>query len=162
MSNLAYPACIRTLYDSEIFGEAVFRALGEVAKSPREKYMFGTLLQLETETKARLRPFLFKHGLTLSETVDVEVVGGVVAGYTAHPWLAFAGGTIPVIQDFFAQFKAIAEVGPEEDQQVLQSMIHHEAAILKWLTMESVGSTEGSLDDVIAQLQYPLPILAGE
>jgi hypothetical protein len=57
---MAYPACIRDLYESEIFGEAVFLALVEIARDPREKYQLGTLLQLETETKARLRPFLFQ------------------------------------------------------------------------------------------------------
>ena len=51
MSDMAYPACIRELYESEIFGEAVFLALVDIAKSPREKYQLGTLLQLETETK---------------------------------------------------------------------------------------------------------------
>ena len=37
-------------------------------------------------------------------------------------------------------------------------MVDHEASILRWVTMESDGVTKGSLDDVIAQLQYPLQI----
>jgi hypothetical protein len=39
--------------------------------------------------------------------------------------------------------------------------IDHEASILKWVTMESDSITNGSLDDVIAQLQYPLPVHVG-
>jgi hypothetical protein len=51
MDDISYPECIRELLDSEILGEAAFLALYEVAKTPTEKYQFGTLLQLETETK---------------------------------------------------------------------------------------------------------------
>ena len=46
MNTLAYPACIRELYESEIFGEASALALIEAAKNDRDRYYFGTLLQL--------------------------------------------------------------------------------------------------------------------
>ena len=61
MSSVDYPACIRELYESEIFGEAAALAWVEVARNDRDRHHLGTLLQLETETKARLRPFLLKH-----------------------------------------------------------------------------------------------------
>ena len=66
MSTIQYPECLRELIDSEIFGEAVSLALLDVAKTDRDRYHFATLLQLETETKARLRPLLYKHGIPLS------------------------------------------------------------------------------------------------
>ena len=49
MGELNYPECIRELYESEIFGEALTLALLEVAKNDRERYHQATLLQLETE-----------------------------------------------------------------------------------------------------------------
>ena len=61
MSKPEYPSCIRELYESEIFGETFALALVEAARNDRDRYHFGTLLQLETETKARLRPFLCKY-----------------------------------------------------------------------------------------------------
>ena len=70
MSDTEYAACIKELYQSEVLGEAAFLALIKVAKNEREKYHFGTLLQLETETKARLRPFLCRHGLDLDESQE--------------------------------------------------------------------------------------------
>lgn len=158
MSDMAYPACIRDLYESEIFGEAVFLALVEIARDPREKYQLGTLLQLETETKARLRPFLFQHGISLDETMDLGGVAVAIEGYLALNWPEFAAANIPVVQGFLSRFEAILELGPAEDQRTLQSMVDHEASILRWVTMESDGITHGSLDDVIAQLQYPLPV----
>ncbi len=56
MTDLEYPACVREFYESEIFGEAASLAVLAVAKNERDRYHMGTLLQLETETKARLRP----------------------------------------------------------------------------------------------------------
>lgn len=55
MTKTDYPACLRELIESEIFGESFSLALLEEAKADRD-YYFATLLQLETETKARLRP----------------------------------------------------------------------------------------------------------
>ena len=159
--DVVYPACIRDLYESEIFGEAIFLALVAIARNPREKYQFATLLQLETETKARLRPFLFRHGISLDETMDLAGVAVAAEGYQALSWPEFAAANIPVVQGFLSRFEAILELGPTADRKTLQSMVDHEASILKWATMESDGITNGSLDDVIAQLQYPLPVHRG-
>jgi hypothetical protein len=157
----AYPACIRDLYESEILGEAVFLALVAIARNPREKYQLGTLLQLETETKARLRPFLFRHAISLDENMDLAGVAVVIEGYQALSWPEFAAANVPVVQGFLSRFEAILELGPAEDKRTLQSMVDHEGSILRWARMESDGTTEGSLDDVIAQLQYPLPVDGG-
>jgi hypothetical protein len=157
----AYPACIRDLYESEILGEAVFLALVAIARNPREKYQLGTLLQLETETKARLRPFLFQHAISLDENMDLAGVAVVIEGYQALSWPEFAAANVPVVQGFLSRFEAILELGPAEDKRTLQSMVDHEGSILRWARMESDGITEGSLDDVIAQLQYPLPVDGG-
>jgi hypothetical protein len=160
MSDPGYPACIRELYEGEIFGEAAFGALVNVGRTSRERYHFGTLLQLETETKARLRPFLLGHGIALSETTDLSGLEDAAAGYLALSWADFAAANIPTIETFLARFREIAALGPAADQPVLQSMIVHELAFLRWLQMEAAGDTKGSLDDVIALLQYPLPVPA--
>lgn len=157
MSELEYPACIRELYESEIFGEAAALALFEAARNDRERHHFGTLLQLETETKARLRPFLRKYDMTLSEKMDLSDVDETVTGYRAGSWEEFIGGLLPVVQSFLARFKEIAEACPAEDEAIVDSMVHHESAILKWLELEKAGATESSLDGIIEQLQHPLP-----
>ena len=158
MTAVDYPACLRDLIESEIFGEAVSLALCEAAKNDRDRYHFATLLQLETETKARLRPLLYKHGVPLSEQAPTEQIAEIVQGYLASSWEEFAAFNKEVVLGFLARFKEIAEAGPEEDQEILHSMIRHEKAILKWFDMESRGETEGSLDAIIDELQYPLPV----
>ncbi len=157
MNKTDYPACIRELYESEIFGESVFLALIEVARNDRDRYHFGTLLQLETETKSRLRPFIFKYDISLSEVMNMPDIKMIVAGYRQASWGEFVAANIPVVQSFLSRFIEIADAGPAGDQAILDSMVRHEAAILKWLEIEKGGGSESSLDDIIEQLQYPLP-----
>lgn len=158
MQTLAYPAWIRELHESEIFGEALALALIDMAKSERDQYHFGTLLQLETETKARLRPFLVKYGMPLSENIDLGDVEGIVSAYKSTSNLQeFSRLIMPTVQGFLSRFEEIARICPEEDREVAESMVRHESAILKWLAMESEGNSEDSLDDMIGELRYPLP-----
>lgn len=160
MNAPAYPACIRELYESEIFGEASALSLIKAAKDDHDRYRFGTLLQLETETKARLRPFLAKYALPLTEDMDLSDVDGMVGAYkSASSFREFAAVIRPAIVHFQSRFAQIAQAGPAEDQPVLESMVRHESAILKWLTEEMEGHPEGSLDDMIGELKYPLPKL---
>ena len=157
MSNTEYPACIKELYQSEVLGEAAFLALIKVAKNEREKYHFGTLLQLETETKARLRPFLCRHGLELDESQEGgEVVSGFLALYQQNDWLDFLAQLKPMIDQFLARFMEIAEAGSDEDKDILESMVRHEESFVHWIEKEMAGE-EGALDVAISQLQYPLP-----
>ena len=64
---------------------------------------------------------------------------------------------VPVVEDFLARFETIAKMGDKADRQILESMVRHEASILRWATMERDGVVDGSLDEIIAQLNYPLP-----
>ena len=155
MSNTNYPSCINELYQSEVLGEKAFLALINIAKNEREKYHIGTVLQLETETKARLRPFLLKHDIDLVEDVGTELVEQIVAAYRENSWLDFLRGVTPLVDDFVARFKEIAAAGSAQDQDVLQSMVVHEESFVSWIEKEIAGE-EGSLDAIISQLQYPL------
>jgi len=156
MSDLEYPACINELYQSEVLGEAAFLALMKAAKNEREKYHFATLLQLETETKARLRPFLFRHGLELDESqAGAEQVTGFVALYRDNSWPEFLTQLKPMVEQFLGRFEEIAAAGPEEDQDILQSMVRHEESFVHWIEKETAGD-EGALDVALSQIQYPV------
>jgi hypothetical protein len=156
MTDLEYPACINELYQSEVLGEQAFLALIAAAKNEREKYHFGTFLQLESETKVRLRPFLQKYGMKfVEEPGSGEQVAGFIALYQNNSWLDFLAALKPLIDQFLARFQEISNAGPAEDQDVLQSMIKHEKSFVHWIEKETAGE-EGSLDAAISQLQYPL------
>jgi hypothetical protein len=155
MQNPEYPGCINELYQSEVLGEKAFLALINIANNDREKYHIGTVLQLETETKARLRPFMLKHGFDLVENPGAELVDQIVTAYRENDWLDFLAGLRPLVDDFVARFKEIALAGPAEDQEILQSMVAHEEAFVSWIEKEAAGEAD-SLGAIISQLQYPL------
>ena len=158
MTELEYPACINELYQSEVLGEQAFLALMAVARNEREKYHFGTFLQLESETKVRLRPFLQRYDLDLVENLDSgEQISGFVALYEQNSWLDFLSTLKPMIEQFLARFREIASAGLEQDQAILNSMVIHEESFVHWIEKEIAGE-EGSLDAAIRQLQHPLPV----
>ena len=55
------------LYQGEILGEVLFDQMLSYFQSPDKQYKLSLLLQLETETKARLRPTLVLLGIDLVE-----------------------------------------------------------------------------------------------
>ena len=60
MTTDEFKACIVTYYQTEVLGEALFESLITKFQEPDYRYKIGSLLQLETETKARLRPAMLE------------------------------------------------------------------------------------------------------
>ena len=160
MTERSYPACLRELYESEILGERVFQLLVDHARSPREAYHLGSLLQLETETKARLRPLLARYGIELAEAMDLSAFDQIAELFNAVTWEEFMAANVDTVEGFIGTFEANVALGPAEDREILQSMVTHEEAILRWLKMEQAGERVGSLDAVVAQLVFPLAPVA--
>jgi len=154
--NQAYLDGLRTYFEGEVIGERLLLEMLAVAKSPRDAWCFAHILQLETETKARLRPLMLKYGLGLAETPDLSVVPGRVASYLDQSWQAYAAGTAARLAPILEQYQAIAALGPPEDQEILQAVVAHEAALVTWARLEAQGETQASLNDIAAILHFPL------
>ena len=157
MTALAYPECINELYESEVLGEAVFVALYNAAKSDEHKYKFGTMAQLESETKARLRPLLAKHAFKFIEQVNADLVAQIAQSYGSISWKQFMEEQHEIVVTFVKRFEEIERIAPAEDMSVVRSMVLHERAILRFIELEASGKSAGSINDVVAQLHFPLP-----
>jgi hypothetical protein len=147
---------VQALFDGEVMGERLVLGLLAAARTPREAYHFATILQLETETKARLRPLMLKLGLGVAETADISVVPGRVADYTGRDWQDYSRLMATHLGAVVARYEAIAAMGPAEDQPVLQAVVRHEQALLGWATTEAAGPSETSLDAIIEMLNFPV------
>lgn len=156
VDEMRYPACLREMCTGEVFGEVPAYALMLVAKNDRERYHLPVLMQLETETKARLRPVLYAHGLTLEQTADLSQIDAVVSAYKAMEYREFAELLRPRIEWFIDRYEAIAKIAPESDRETALSMVRHERAILSWIELESNGAATSSLDDMLAELKWPI------
>jgi len=147
---------LRTFYDGEVYGERVLLALHAAARTPREAYHFATILQLETETKARLRPLLLRHGLSIAETADPGAVAARLASYSDQSWSDYAAATAARLRHVLAGYEAIAALGPAEDGEVLDAVVAHEAALVSWAEIEAKGPSEASLAAIISMLNFPI------
>jgi hypothetical protein len=63
----------------------------------------------------------------------------------------------PAIAGLVARFRGIELSGPPEDRKMLQSMVRHESAILRWIEMESEGRSDESLDAIHCRASAPPP-----
>lgn len=76
------------LYQGEVLGEALFNKMLPDLDNDRERYVVATMLQLETETKARLRQVVAQRGLNLAEESAQRTAGeGVAAQLASMNWL---------------------------------------------------------------------------
>ena len=64
MVRPAFLEALQDVYHGEQFGEAFFEALLPHAVDHEQRYILGSLLQLESEGKAIMRPVLTKLGLS--------------------------------------------------------------------------------------------------
>lgn len=151
----AYLAGLQRLFDGEVMGERLLLALHADARSPREAEHFAAILQLETETKARLRPLLLKYGMSLAETADLEGIPARLAAYAHQSWRDYAAASASRLAPILRDYEIIAALGPPEDQPILQAVVRHEAALLEWARAEAASETDQSLAGIVALLCFP-------
>jgi hypothetical protein len=142
-------------YQGEVLGEAFFAACVALESDQERRQKWGTLLQLESETKARLRPFMVRLGLGIAQDDVSARIAELTGDFAAKPWRQHMQ-EIADITDFYLQkFRAIEQAAPADEREMAGTMVAHEAAIHKFARMELAGETETSLRAVVAQLQWP-------
>ena len=65
--NKKFKECLYEIYLTEQMGEMKFESILSFTKDEEARYIYGNLLQLETEAKAIMRPLLVKLGLPIEE-----------------------------------------------------------------------------------------------
>ncbi len=157
MSLAEFKEAVRELYQGEVIGEVFFDGLLKRFDSPDQRYKLATLYQLETETKARMRPIALELDLDIAELDGYRKLGhDFVESCNGMDWKGVMTYLGPLVQTYVDKFKGYVEIAPPEYKEVADSMVVHEAAILAFANLEASGDTEHSLDDVINQLKFPM------
>lgn len=160
MMNDRQRQALTELYQGEVLGEAAFDAILTQLEDERQRYVVATMLQLETETKARLRPIAALHGIDVAEDPAQRAAGaGLATQLVGATWPEMmqvlsdiTGGTyLPRYQEFAAL------AGPE-DAEITGYMVEHEASLFEVAERELAGDTTNSVELVLPQLRYPLPV----
>lgn len=143
-------------YRGEVFGEAIFSGYYALEEVEARKRKWAVLLQLETETKARLRPFILQLGLTLEEGNPEAAVAGYLESFKNKSWTMHMEEMASLTEHFLEKFRAIEAIATGYERQMAHIMVRHEEAIHAFARAELRGEHETSLDDVIHQLHWPI------
>jgi hypothetical protein len=142
-------------YQGEVLGEACFACYVAIEKNTARQLKWATLLQLETETKARLRPFLVQLGLSVAQDDVSARIAEFASSYASKSWQQHMEEVAAITDFYLEKFRAIAAAAPEDERAIARSMVIHESALNKFARLELAGDTQNSLADVVAQLQWP-------
>ncbi len=111
------------IYHGEQFGEAFYATLLAEAEDESEKVILAALLQLETEGKARVRPFIVKYGLPAYDNPD-SIAGGVKTAkrLANETWQSKFEVMVDIIKEQgLPEYEGLWEkVSPEEDPEAAE------------------------------------------
>jgi hypothetical protein len=150
-----YLAGITELYQAEIIGEGLFSTL--LAASPQEHaYGLALLLQLEGEAKVRLRPLLWRLGLSVVEDQAMRAAGIQAADKLARmPWREAMLELAELVKPYLARYQALEAAAPQSDKPAIHLMVNHEVTVLRFAEFAAAGDRQAALEEVLDQLGHP-------
>lgn len=149
-----YRQGVMEIYQGEVLGEAMFSGLLASA-APQHKAYFEAMLQMETETKARLRPLLVRHGLSLVESEEWRAQGyRDAARLGALGWEDFLATFTAEISVYIEKYQDIADLAPAEDRPLLGAMVEHERKFVRFAVAELTGRADHALEAIADGLVF--------
>lgn len=149
--------CLVGYYQSEILGEAFFGGILAKFEDPGHRYKVGSLLQLETETKARLRPTILELRGSVDELDSSRETGrNVAASISPGNWDEFIAALNKVGEPITNRQREVSRIAPLSYRELALSMKVHGESIQDFTELELAGEGAHSIDDVVAQLKFPL------
>lgn len=158
----AFTECLADIYRGEVIGEAAFGGMLEVAADIQQRYILGSLLQLETEGKAIVRPLLLRLGLSLVESGEGRAAGlGAAARLNALPWSErFAALQEALRSKYLPRYLELSTlVAPDEDPEaarIAAFMARHEQALLA-VAENIVSGKQNPVEPIVGLMHFPLP-----
>ena len=159
----SHAEALQEFYSGEVLGEAIYSALLGAARSDDERLKWGTLLQLETETKAWLRAPMVAHGVSIAEQpADREKGIALAEQLKSLPWtVQMQAVRDAILNEFIPRYQGHADAaragGAVDEQAVCLHMVEHERAQMEFAERELAGaSSDRSLEPLVKLLRYPL------
>ena len=158
-SGAPHLAALQEFYQGEILGEAMFDAMLQSARDELQRYKIALMLQLETETKARLRPHLAAQGLPLQEDAQMRPRGEQFARELEQAsWNEKMRALEQSLsQTWLPRYRELTAALPPSLRSIGESMVAHEEALLEMARREVGGESDRSDEPVRDLLAYPLP-----
>jgi hypothetical protein len=155
--NNEYLAGVTELYQAEIIGEGLFSTLLATC-APEHAYGMALLLQLEGEAKVRLRPLLWRLGISLVEDQAMRAAGIEEAGKLSQmPWRAAMLELAELAKPYRDRYRALAAAAPESERPHVQFMVDHEVTVIRFAELAAAGDNAAAHAVVVSQLEHPWP-----
>jgi hypothetical protein len=156
MDKNTYLDGIGALYAAEVLGEGLASRWLELTSDPDQKYKLSLFLQLESESKVKLRPLLARHGLSLVEDERQRAAGAAVADrFASAPWKDAMATLADLALPYVHRFQALLDAAPPEDVPFVLFMVDHEQSIVRIAAQEAAG--KGSMDrELLVMLSHPI------
>jgi hypothetical protein len=149
--------CLVGYYQTEILGEAFFGGILAKFEDPVHRYKVGSILQLETETKARLRPTILELGGSVDELEGSRETGrNLAASVSAGNWDEFIAALNKAGEPVTNRQREVSLIAPLSYRELALSMKVHGESIEDFTELELAGEGAHYIDDVVAQLKFPL------
>jgi hypothetical protein len=154
----AFKKGIEEMYQGEIIGEVALNGMLPLFTEAERQYKLATILQLETETKARLRPTLLRLGIELGEQEASRNAGQQMAdAMRGKTWQEAMATLRDGVEPYVRRYQEILESTPSEYRDIAESMVVHEQSIVDFAVLELDGHGERSVKSIEAQLKFKLP-----
>lgn len=158
MSLHDYRTALAEQYLGEVSGEAFFSRLLAQFSAPRQRHVLASMLQLETETKARLRPAVAALGIDPVEADAARATGASnAAQLQGLDWAAAMAALADRLVPFTHRYREIADLAPPEFRALADAMVTHEQILLALARGEAGGNSNAALDALERHLMFPLP-----
>ncbi len=166
MSEQTYTYCegLRVFYEGEILGETIYSTLLAGAEDPVQRLKLSHLLQLETETKAWLRPHLMLASESLVESPSIREQGLSIAQAQPAAWADKMKGLAEIVEAEFATLyrrygDAARSRGRADEAAVCDFMYDHEMAQVEFARRDLAGEPlERVLEPLSRHTKHPLPL----
>jgi len=155
-----FQEALKEFYTGEVLGETIYSALFEAATELHEKRKWATLLQLETETKAWLRPALLAHGVGVEEhAADRQMAISIAGQFLPLTWSEKMQKLKDIIEaQVLSTFQGFADAaaarGETEAEALCRYMVEHERAQAEFARSELAGDEASSLEPIRNLLKY--------
>jgi hypothetical protein len=157
MKRDEYLAGVNELYQGEVIGEGLTSSL-LASCAAEQKHIISLLLQVESEAKIRLRPFLYRLGLSLQEDEQMRAAGIAFAATLKD--VSWEKAVIPLAElskPYLQRYRALLAAAPDTDKDDVAYMVAHEHAIINYFELEAQGQGREGIPGLLALLNYPLP-----
>jgi hypothetical protein len=150
----SYTERIRAVYQDRVYRLALFETLAELTRSPERREKWRVLLELQLETKLRIRPILERQGLETAEDPARRSRGRRHGRVLAHRrWMEFMDSLLAEVSRTIGGLEEIERLAPRLDAPTLGRATATEVALQSFARLELAGRGAESVGPALALLE---------